>query len=47
MMIDHRCQATQWTYEVISCRFAVTNQTGGEENEQALAKVVPGERTVI
>ena len=36
-MIDYRRQTTPWTYEVISCRFAVTNQTGEKENEQALA----------
>jgi len=36
-MMVHRCQATQRTYEVISCRFAVTNQTGGKENERGLA----------
>jgi len=47
-MMDHRCQATLWTYEVISCRFAVTNQTGGKENERGVSeRLLRAEKTVI
>ena len=41
-VMDDCRQETLWTYEVISCRFAVANQTGEIENGEPLANSLYG-----